>query len=714
MRFAWRLGCLLALLLIADPNSVHQSTAAGEDRARTVVQISERAPGMRGPSTDSLQFPVPRTFELTHVDPAHFASALGRDPARIFEFVRDRIAYEVYTGCLRGSRGTLMAMVGNSVDRAVLLATLLEQSGHRVRYARGKLPEARTKELVASMWAERPRPKAPQSTSDPSASLKATLDTFGAGVRRDYRLIREYLEKAERPGARDTGIGLDALAHEARAHYWVQWLRNGAWVNIDPSFGDATPGRAHTELDEAFDALPETLFHRVTLRIWVEEYTGSTPSSREILSYTAKAAELSGTDLVLTHRPEKWTGPTENLQTGLSSAIENTGRTKPVLVVGEQRWVAGQPFRQRPPGRGIGEIGDLLGGAGTRKAVPIATAEWIELEFVAPGGLKQTVIREIFDVVGRARRAAGKRLGADEVRGRTEAKPDVTEGVYSVFLTTGGIDAAHLSNLPVDRPAATGEPPDIGAFLRRINVAFAATADALLPRVGRPERAVIRFYLDSPRVQIAELSVAAQAPRISLDLRRDHARAVAIGPKLEDVFTSRLLRGVVNGTLERSLMEYVTASARKEKRAPVVSTSSVSERAQAEGVPMVLLTRETASLHPGISDDTRARVREEMASGYWAVAPERAIGLGKEMRYAWWRIDPRSGETIAVTDEGLHQTSTEVHIERQGVTVRVRVIRDYGRLSSVTDQEFVHGSREYYEFLWRLLERGARFPQFPG
>jgi len=675
---------------------------------------------------------VPRTFEMTHVDPTHFAVALGKDPARIFEFVRDQIAYEVYTGCLRGPRGTLMAMAGNSVDRAALLASMLQHAGHRVRYVRGSLPEREAKELVTSMWADRPQVAEPKVGGEPAPALKAALDTLAAGVKRDYTLIRDHLKRANLTIPRESAPSLDSLVKEAQAHYWVQWWKDGTWVDVDPSFADATPGRKYAPVAETSDALPAALFHRVSIRVRVEEYaillTGNaqgTPTSRDILSYTAKAADLSGVDLFLSHQPENWKGPATSLQEAISSAIESTGRVKPVLVVGPEQLVTGEPFRQKPPtGAGIGSITDLLGGAGTRKPVPVATAETIEFDFISPGGRKETVVRQIFDVVGKARRAARQNLTADEVRERTEAQSsfDVTQAVYDLFFTTGRVDAVHLLNVAEDSPPTEGEGPDIRAALLRINITLAAGSDGLMARGGQPDRAVILFYPDSPRVQIAEASVAAGTGRLSLDLRRSEVRAVTPGPS-EDVFDERIVRGVVEGALERSLMEYLMELAPERDREVVMSTSLVFERARAEGVPTLLLKPGGPDLSTNTTEESRAMVREELGRGFWVVVPERQIVLGSGKRLAWWRIDPRVGKTTAVTDEGLYG-AMGYSLQKKTIKGKVRVVAKLYEIAADGTRTLAHppwyfairppgwrGVNELAEFVATMLRIGI--PRVP-
>jgi len=647
------------------------ATAANGDQQ--VKANGGRGPGLKGPATDFLKLPVPRTFDLSHVEPAHFAEALGKDPQRIFEFVRDHVAYEAYAGCLRGPRGTLLAMAGNSVDRAALLASMLEASGQEVRFARGTLSDADAKELVLSMWVERPTALRAIADDELAPELKAARETVLAGVQRDYGLIREHLKNVKRLPDDAANPSLDVLIDEAKSHYWVQWRKDGQWVDLDPSFADAVPGSAYAE-PEILDALPDDVFHRVAVRVLVEEYevllSGDAvgePKMREILAYSANAADLSGIDLVLTHQPENWKGPARSVATSLAAAIEDTGRVKPVLIVGNEKPIAGEPFRQKPPtGRGLGGVGGLLGGEGTRKPVALATAEIVELEFVGPDGGKQTVVREIFDVVGQARRIAEANLTADEVRKRTSAdgQLDLTRSVYDLFITTGRIEPSHLRE-------ATGDPPrreqgawEVRSLLRRVNVAHVALGDGLLPRLKKPDGQAVVFYPDSPRVHICELTAAGDARRLTLDLRRDRVRSVALHTDGDDAFYAQVFRGVVAGTVERVLGELVVAGLSAEqneesKWSPVMSTSSLFQRATDERIKTMLLSSGAVLSEEHVTPEGAARLRQALDGGSLAVAPERAVVLRESPRYAWWQIDPRSGHTIAATDEGLHQTSSE-------------------------------------------------------
>src|SRR5581483_9672832 len=182
--------------------------------------------------------------------------------------------------------------------------------------------------------------------------------------------------------------------------------------------------------------------------------------------------------------------------------------------------------------------------------------------FIHPGGRKETVVREIYDLTGPARRAAKKNLSSTEVRERTTPKQglDVAlNGVYDLFFTTGRIDAVHFVGAAAETKADAKGPADLRACLRRINLSFAASSDSFFGRWRRLDGDAALFYPDSPRLSLVEHVATATAERIALDLRRDRVRIVTLSAKPLDLFYTRVFRGVVEGALERVVLESATS-----------------------------------------------------------------------------------------------------------------------------------------------------------
>ena len=648
----WTVVCLSAFATACGSRACGSTPSTGTtSTVSSAGHSGSNGPGLR-PRQSDLKLPVPRTLDLSHVQPEHFAAALGKDPARIFQFVRDEIGFETYIGCLRGPRGTLMAMAGNSVDRASLLSTLLTESGQRVRFAHGTLPEPLAKALVTSMWAERPWTTAASHGQVESTDLQDAVNRLTASIQVNGVLVRDALKKAGYPQTGQPQVTVDALVKAAQDHYWVQWMQNGAWTDLDTSFDGAVPGQTFAQSAETFDVLPEALFHRIDIRVRLEEYTGDAPSGREALRYSAKAADLSGLDVVFAHEPEG--NPTHN-------------QFKPFLVVGRQR-IAGVPFHLKAPG-GDGAMAAVDAFGGGPDPVALAMAESIEMEFTAPGAGTETVVRDIFDRVGKSRRIKAQRLTAEEVTSSSEAinSAEFSQALYDLLFTTGSIDAGHLRDLSSPAPPGDDDPIDVRAGLRWINVAFSATSDAALRRLVGASGATYRLYLDTPRVQIADMTVNAEVLRFSLDLRRDRVNIATTGTRPDQVFHAHVLQGVVNGALERIVIEHVAGSPRQDdgRSAAGISTSAIFESVLAAKTPTVLVTRGSATLGSEVPEDTRARIDEAVAQGHVVVAPQRPVIIGGVSHFAWWQIEPRSGATIAVTDEGLHQATVDAVVTRR-------------------------------------------------
>src|SRR5205085_10968483 len=133
------------------------------------------------------------------------------------------------------------------------------------------------------------------------------------------------------------------------------------------------------------------------------------------------------------------------------------------------------------------------------------------------------------------------------------------------------------------------------------------------------------------------------------------------GAHPEDAFSSEVLRGINDGTLERTFIETITTRLReKAKVGPTMSTSSIFEKTIADKVPIMLWKSGSNEMPFAVqSKDTAARLAEEHRAGAWLLAPAREVNLNSRDRFAWWSIDPHSGITMAVTADVLHQDATE-------------------------------------------------------
>lgn len=119
-------------------------------RSGVVFRHREYVPAYAQPQAtdDPLLMSTPE-FDLADPFLVEKANELGKDPQRIFAFVRDEIGFESYTGSLRGARGALWSKAGNALDKASLMIALLRISGVPARYIQGTLPDDRAKELIS-------------------------------------------------------------------------------------------------------------------------------------------------------------------------------------------------------------------------------------------------------------------------------------------------------------------------------------------------------------------------------------------------------------------------------------------------------------------------------------------------------------------------------------------------------------------------------------
>jgi len=632
------------------------------------------------------------------VDPADVEVAAraeknGRDVDANFAFVRDAIRWEPYAGALRGAQGTLVAASGNALDRALLLAGLLEHHGLRARIVHGTLTSEQAGRLLSRFF-EPPRTGDADTAADVrrlatqagetellAAAEQATARGTRAAAWLDARAERSaaVLQKAAGdPGQWFRDRAATAVAEGVRSHYWLQVQQAGAWVDLDPSFPDARAGQRLTEPDRDFGvrALPPETQHRVRITMTAEYLQGERRVEERVLDLNVPTRDVALDQIRVVNYPAD-VPPGGDLS--LARSFQAAARVGRKDYPGKKYWIDGEPAPSMP------DIGSALFGAEQPVSRKL-TAVWLEIAATGPSAPSRVERRYVMDLVGRAARAAGPKAGTP-LEVAAERKAYLAVRVFDVLVmpspytprlgewmaSRSVLDSEGLLRLSLEARHGRADKRAVYAAAARMKTpVFSDALTALGSSVGR--------YISR---QTGETRLAQQGPFIGMFvqgfepgsvLRNPVGRpllrqgfdivapgAVPVGGTSADRARGGLAYGAYLTDLELALaLEGLPPGA-----APPDNASAAMEQAGAADARFTVLRNQADAGSLAASADAAAAVRADLESGHLVLAPA-AVRDGAA---TWWRVDPGTGVCLGVNERGEGQAMTEREITMVNIVI---------------------------------------------
>lgn len=612
-----------------------------------------------------------RRFRDVDFDPDARAAQLGAGVEPAFNYVRDHIRYEAYAGAFRGAGGTYRSRAGNAADRALLLARLLKAKGIETRFVTGMLPQDKAELLFQRIFAPADAEGAPPA---PETEKRDLAGRIRARAARDYAAVRNALgESLPAHGSVDH----DTILREIAAHAWLQAKSGDNWVDLDPAFPDAAPGKTYAPAGQPVDALPEDAFQRITLRVIVERLEGGSLTHDTVLELTRPATDVVDKQVFVLHGSPADSGGVS----GLGAGGQPSGLAPMFSIDGEVN--AGKPIEfetAKSSGGGgggalggFGGFGGALGGGAGPEAKSQFVAEYLEFELSFPGGDRQTVRRTLVD-----RGSAAWRLDLPlDPKKLQELEKDAhgplaAQVVHNAWISGGPHDLASFARaMQVLRPApkrtsddranASGaQPPDPSLQLWLMamkNLACLIPSDHWFLPALQDEPAA-RFYLDSPRILLFSLASRPDgANRISveseIDWRRDRIRGVAKDPASEpNVAKRKIWYGLLEGALEHEIAVETGANPDGAGQPTIASTSaSFGNQGLTTLSPADAGEAWASRAH---NRETAARISAALKAGDVLVVPKEVLtGDGDS---AWWAVSRDNADTRAVWGPDINAT----------------------------------------------------------
>jgi hypothetical protein len=552
--------------------------------------------------------------------PSESVQATG-DWEESFTFVRDGIRTEPSRFPLKTPDGVRWGRSGNSLEKALLLAQLLQDKGLTVQIAEGELDDAAASKLLANM--------------------------FPAGKEFSYMKDVPVSAPAENPG----------LIAAVKRHFWVQKSEGGNWIDLDPSYAGAEPGRALASVKNVFGPSDGALKTRVSI---VLEYTAADSGELQpVLSWEGKLEEVANQAVSLTV-----------VSKFMAKAEESEDEQGAGGVFGA---LGGQTSKKKKAGAGetvsynaaLMLNGEALAGGQASPGKDGIHRLVIRMKFESLGEVVSESERVLFEKTETEAEApifqrhailiAPNRIPAEvwQSRLKTVSDKNVLADVKSQVedikksLKSNKIDQATLQK-SADLEQRVGS--ELGFLLTMV---FASTSDDQTEKEGAALS--VSTYYQVPRILICSFSGDQETSRAAFDLRQDRIEAVPLpGQALTMKRTFLYGRGVMESILEGKLLERLTGK-------PALTTAALMQAAAQQKIPIrsySSLEKENIS-QIGPPDSVSEKLFSALDSGRIVVVPDAGIEWQGQQRWGWWDIDLRTMETIGVMDTGLHQAVLE-------------------------------------------------------
>jgi len=631
-------------------------------------------------------------IDVSQFDPVEQTDRLEYEPAKIVEFVKRDIAFDLYTGLLRGAAGTLTSRAGNALDQAVLTATLLNNAGYEARIVQGKLSVEQAKELLSQHF----RPMAPQQPSADIDEFSRVLKKTGWLQTAPNRLQTAFqsflvnkLSLADSPlaeyskqqfnllrqslGKKFTKVNeiedIDRLIVEAQEYFWVEASFDASlqWQAIHPAFL-GVPGLTDLKPTKYFsNEVPSDQLHTLEVEVLIECMNGGEIEEHTVAkSNPLPVANLIGRPISFYNVPDSLFGKNSLADVNLTQALTEAKYFAPKLSNVEQQ---GHFFDYNcnliDPTAGASNFAALfktlndklhlaLGALSPETKAPELLAQKIRFTTEAPGHGPSSYTRYVFDRLGLERRNQSNipslnSLQLDDVAPLLQRR---SIGVMVGSVNSGKVVDSALANLEKAYPvmaniaaAADGSAPIVkvpqnsSAFE---NWSGHTALNSVFDRATDLVEEDLRAYRSGPAIVIHSEGLATSLTSIeAMDIVTNPTRVLASTP--EGVVIDReavMLSGIWETVTEGLLLE----------RGGVVQNSigHLLQHSQSGGEIRVFDSVKGLST-ADLPAAAKMRIQHQINQGYTVVA---AIGGNKGATAGWWRVNTKNGETLGILPNG--------------------------------------------------------------